>query len=377
MKDAIERRKFLKMVGLTTALGASFGFDSKPVNKYINAVSSPFQAPVLKPVLVSSDRVIRTIVGLRPFRPSGFVIKSERLNEKTVIHNYGHGGGGVSLSWGTAKLAVDLAMQTQATSFAVLGCGVIGLSTAILLQRKGHQVTIYAKALPPETTSNIAGAQWSPVSVFEKGKAGDAFMNQYQLASKISNRMFQDLVGAEYGVSWMKNYFFTSQFDFPGGQELYPGYKEHHDVKTYFGYPDVIEVSTMMIEPAIYLHALLEDFYLAGGKIKVRNFESLQAITQLPEKVILNCTGLGAGKLFNDKEIIPIKGQLTVLLPQPEIDYAYVLPSQDNLLYMFPRKDGIILGGTYEKGNSTLEPDAIESERIIKGHSILAKSLAG
>ena len=377
MKAEIERRKFLKLVGLTTAFGAGFGFDSRPINKYLNTAPSTFQSPGFKPVLVSSDRVIRSIVGLRPFRPSGFVIKSERLNEKTVIHNYGHGGGGVSLSWGTAKLAVDLAMQTQATSFAVLGCGVIGLSTALLLQRKGHQVTIYAKDLPPETTSNIAGAQWSPVSVFEKGKGGDAFMSQFQLASKISHRMFQDLVSTEYGVTWMKNFFFTGQFDFPGGKELYPGFKEHHDAKTYFGYPEVVEVTTMMIEPATYLRALLEDFYLAGGKLKVRNFETIQAVTQLSEKVIMNCTGLGAGKLFNDKESIPIKGQLTVILPQPEIDYAYVLPSQDNLLYMFPRKDGIILGGTYEKGNSTLEPDPIQSERILKGHSILAKSLAG
>jgi glycine/D-amino acid oxidase-like deaminating enzyme len=84
---------------------------------------------------------------------------------------------------------------------------------------------------------------------------------------------------------------------------------------------------------------------------------------------------LGAGKLFNDKEIVPIKGQLTVLLPQPEINYAYVLPSRDNLLYMFPRKDGIILGGTYDKGNGSLEPDPRESERIINGHATIAKSL--
>jgi glycine/D-amino acid oxidase-like deaminating enzyme len=377
MKDVIERRKFLKLAGLTAALGASVGFDSRPMNKKLNPVTTNLPAPGLKPVLVSSDRVIRTVVGLRPYRPSGFVLKSERLNDKTVIHNYGHGGGGVSLSWGTATLAVDLALKTQATSFAVLGCGVIGLSTARLLQRRGHSVTIYAKDLPPETTSNIAGAQWSPVSVFEKGKEGTEFMNQFLLASKISQRMFQDLVGYKYGVSWMKNYFFTGQVDFPGGQELYPGYKVHHDAKTFFGYPDVTEVSTMMIEPAIYLHALLEDFYMAGGKLKVRNFESAQAITHLQEKVIMNCTGLGAGQLFGDKEIIPIKGQLTVLLPQPEIDYAYVLPSRDNLLYMFPRKDGILLGGTYEKGNSSLEPDANESDRILKGHRIIAESLAG
>jgi hypothetical protein len=374
MKDQFKRRKFLKMVGLTTAIGASFGFRPRQLS---NGTLSDYQEFSLKPVHVSSDRVIRTVVGLRPYRPSGFVLKSEQINNKTIIHNYGHGGGGVSLSWGTAKLAVDLAMQTQATSFAVLGCGVIGLSTARLLQRRGFQVTIYAKDLPPETTSNIAGAQWSPVSVYENDKAGNEFINQFNLASRISQRMFQDFAGVKYGVSWMKNYFFSNHIDFPGGQELYPGFKAHHDAKVYFGFPDVIEVSTMMIEPSIYLNALLEDFYLAGGKLKVKHFDSLQAVSQLSEKVIMNCTGLGAGRLFNDKEIIPIKGQLTVLLPQAEIDYAYVLPSRDNLLYMFPRKDGIILGGTYDKGNGSLEPDPKESERIINGHSAIAKSLGG
>ena len=138
----VNRRKFLKVAGLTAAVGTSFGFGSRQLisDRHIQSHDES-----LKPVNVSPNRVIRTVVGLRPFRPSGFMLKSEQINRKTIIHNYGHGGGGVSLSWGTAKLAVDLALQTQATSFAVLGCGVIGLSTARLLQRKGYQVTIYAK----------------------------------------------------------------------------------------------------------------------------------------------------------------------------------------------------------------------------------------
>ena len=133
----IERRKFLKMAGLTAGIGASFGFGFKQSDSDVITPQTKSHDLSFKPVKVSSDRVIRTIVGLRPFRPSGFILKSERLNDKTIIHNYGHGGGGVSLSWGTAKLAVDLALQTQETSIAVLGCGVIGLSTARLLQRKG------------------------------------------------------------------------------------------------------------------------------------------------------------------------------------------------------------------------------------------------
>src|SRR5206468_6660062 len=103
------------------------------------------------------DRIIRTVVGLRPFRSSGFVVRTEKLGEKTVVHNYGHGGGGITLSWGTSELAVDEAWKTGEKRFAVLGCGAVGLATARLLQQRGAEVTIYAKDLPPYTTSNIAG----------------------------------------------------------------------------------------------------------------------------------------------------------------------------------------------------------------------------
>jgi D-amino-acid oxidase len=109
---------------------------------------------------VSPQRVIRTIAGLRPFRPSGSVLRAERLGDKRLVHNYGHGGG-VTLSWGTARLAVDelsgwTGSQDRA---AVIGCGAVGLATARLLPRRGVGVTIYAKDIPPNTTtSNVAGA---------------------------------------------------------------------------------------------------------------------------------------------------------------------------------------------------------------------------
>lgn len=104
----------------------------------------------------------RTTVGLRPFRAAGFVVRAEAAGEKTIVHNYGHGGGGMSLSWGTALQARALALATQKRQAAVIGCGVIGLSTARVLQDAGFTVTIYARDLPPLTTSNLSGAQWTP-----------------------------------------------------------------------------------------------------------------------------------------------------------------------------------------------------------------------
>ncbi len=371
----LARRKFLKMASLTAA-GLSFGFP--PLHaKNQPARGFPATDPRFMPVNVAADRVIRTVVGLRPYRPSGFVVRSEKLGKKTIIHNYGHGGAGVTLSWGTGKLAVDLALQTNQKNFAVIGCGVIGLTTARLLQRKGFNVTIYASKLPPETTSNVAGALWFPTTVYDQSKVDSQFLSQFELACRISHRAFQDYVGSDYGVRWIKDYTLGQESEnFPVSRDLYPEIRDHRDSKIYFGYDYVQSYGTMMIEPPVYLNALLRDFYLAGGKLQVREFSSMKDIDSLNEKVIMNCTGLGARTLFNDEELIPVRGQLTVLIPQPEIDYCYYLPGEKDFLYMFPRKDGIILGGTFEYGNWSIEPSAAEQDRVLKGHAAVAKKLS-
>ena len=384
-------------------------------------------------VKVARNRIIREVVGLRPYRPEGFVVEAERLGDKLLVHNYGHGGAGVTLSWGTASLAVDLArdfmqtgslprvvltgprtqavsqvapagipkgssIRTQGTSirtqsarrrqrsrntprrFAVLGCGVSGLSTARLLQRRFQDgvgtVTIYAKDLPPETTSNIAGAFWYPSSVFDSQRVTSKFSDQFRLACQISNKAFQTLVGTEYGVRWTETYELMRNEpslarELLGGGQLYPQTEIHQDAPRYFGFPYVRQFSTMMIEPHVYLSALLRDFYIAGGKVVVREFRSREEIGRLQEPVIFNCTGLGARELFNDHELIPVRGQLEVLLPQPEVDYCYLSGSS----YMFPRRDGIILGGTWDHEDWSLEPNAEQTTEILEAHAEIMKGL--
>ncbi len=83
---------------------------------------------------------------------------------KVVVHDYGHGGAGFTLSWGSASLVADLLRgHPRGTEVAVLGSGVLGLSTsARVLQERGFRVRIYAREFPPHTTSDVAGAEWSP-----------------------------------------------------------------------------------------------------------------------------------------------------------------------------------------------------------------------
>ncbi len=326
---------------------------------------------VLAPVEVAEDRVIRVVTGLRPFRASGFVVRAEPLGDKLLVHNYGHGGGGVTLSWGTSDMAVQLGHRSQIERYAVLGCGAVGLATARLLQRRGASVTIYARELPPDTTSNIAGAQWWPTSLFDRSAATPQFMDQYALAARLAYRHFQNLVGSHYGVRWTRNYIIGDRAlsDYPAGPDdplraLAPELRDLSPDEHPFAQAHVRQWDTMMVEPPVYLHAMMEDVLTAGGRIVVRDFADRAAVAALPERVVFNCTGLGARALFGDEELEPVKGQLVVLLPQPEVDYNVLKDGW----YMFPRADGIMLGGTFEHGNWSLDPDPAATARILAGH---------
>ena len=320
----------------------------------------------LRRVIVSPDRVIRTIAGSRPFRPSGFRLEEESFGDKTVIHNYGHGGGGITLSGGTSYLAMELAEQSSHRRCAVLGAGAVGLSAARLLQDRGWEVTIYTRDLPPNTTSNIAGGQWSPTSVYDDDKVTSQFTAQFEAAMRHAYRYFQNLVGPKYGVRWISNYSTEADNFNDRYADMYPELRDLSANQHPFAADYVRHYDTMLIEPAIYLPAMMQDFYAAGGEIVIREFKGQKDALSLLEPVLINCTGLGSRNIFPDNELMPIKGQLSFLLPQEEIDYMTV---GNGGLYMFPREDGILLGGTFKRNDWTTTPDPKDTTRILAGHA--------
>lgn len=366
----MNRRTLIKTAA-TAALGSSLGACSPAWRRF-----PPNPASLSLPLVrVAPDRVIRTTVGLRPFRPAGFRVAAERLDEKTVIHNYGHGGAGISLAWGTGLLAAEMAEAHPSRQAAVIGAGAVGLATARQLQRRGFDVTIHARALPPDTTSNMAYAGFSPLSnLVSAPERTPAFDAQFDRAVRASYEQLQRLAGAGRGVSWLTAYSWRNRLSRPraedagldetesgldpgldvGATVLQPG--EHPFPGTY-----ALRRPTLRIEPSIYLDRQMEAFLLFGGRVRVRDFETPRDLMSLDAPLIANCTGLGARALFGDETMTPIKGQLTFLAPQPEIDYSLEGSAPGGgRIGILPRSDGIALGHVMARDDWNLEPSEEE-----------------
>jgi glycine/D-amino acid oxidase-like deaminating enzyme len=311
----------------------------------------------LVPVLVDQSRVIRTMAGLRPYRRSGFVVRAEQLGEKRLVHNYGHGGGGITLSWGTSKLATELGLQGHSGPVAVIGSGAVGLANARLVQEAGFPVTIYAADLPPDTTSNIAGGQFHPYAVFRQDSVSPEWRAQFARALDYSWRRYQIMVGEEYGIRWLPTYENGTAPENQPAANFPPVNRVLTRAEHPFPVDNVVLYDTMYIETGHYLRQMIRDVQIAGGKFEVRKFASPTEISSLPESLVFNCTGLGSRDLFGDQDLHPARGQLAILEPQPNVNYALTLGPG----YMFPRPDGIILGGTFEldQWDATPQPETI------------------
>ncbi|MEZ5289194.1 MAG: FAD-dependent oxidoreductase [Vicinamibacterales bacterium] len=266
----------------------------------------------------------------------------------------------------------------------------MGLTTARELQRRGFDVTIYTAALAPDVTSNWSLAGFTPTSGLSTAAARTPeWTAQFQQAVDIAYRRLQLLAGAGYGITWITNYAPTDDERMASGSNsLLPAHIQgaqvllgpgEHPFPTTFA----IERPEMRIEPSIYLTALMRDVRLYGGTIVVRRFENPREIAALPERLVCNCTGLGAQALFGDPDLVPLKGQLTLLVPQPEVQYstsggARVQTAEPGLgIHMMPRSDGIALGGTSERGVWDLNVNEAERTRIVEGHIELFNAMKG
>ncbi|MBY0503964.1 MAG: FAD-dependent oxidoreductase [Bryobacteraceae bacterium] len=343
-------------------------------------------APQAAPIRAQSDRIFRVTVCLRPFRAAGPRLDVERVGDQTVVHNYGHGGSGWSLSWGSGLLAAEKAMATGEREVAVLGCGALGLTAAIQLQRAGAKVTIYAKERPPEVRSARATGSWTPDSRIALTNAvAPGFPALWEKMCRTSFHTYESYLGlAGTPVEWLDRYQLSdvapAEAQANRRQADTLGFAHYQDriaditpksedlVRHPFPVKYARRSSSLTFNIASYSRQLLNDFFVEGGRLERREFHTPSELRTLPQKVIVNCTGYGAKALWKDDSIVPVRGQIAWLIPQPEAHYALGYRNVN----VISRRDGIVVqdGGKgemegYNDDNET--PDRPAAEALVQG----------
>ena len=339
------------------------------------------------PLRASVDRITRITVCTRPFRAEGPRLDVERIGNQTVVHNYGHGGSGWSLSWGSSSIAVANALGTGEKDIAVVGCGALGLTSATLLQRAGVRVTIYAKDLPPNVRSSWATGLWTPDSriCFEKF-ATPEFKARWEDMARTSYQTYQTLLGLPGNpVEYIDQYFVSESphaarrgaedgDDRPRFAELQreliadlvPGSTDFGPGSHPFANRYLRRSSLMMFNLTAYSRLLLTDFLGFGGTVRVMEFHSPADLTAIPQRTVINATGYGARQLFGDETLTPVRGQLTRLIPQPEVGYGLFYKG----VSLVPRRDGLVIQAVgpndyYGFDDPTTVPDPAEASMAV------------
>src|SRR5262249_6227243 len=216
-------------------------------------------------------------------------------------------------------------------------------------------------------------------ALIDKDRRTPAWDAQFLRVAELSYRELQLMVGRNYGVKWMDAYNATDSPTGGGGRggqgggsgnyatdaDLLPDSPRPNHARELLGpgehpFPTKYATRTLAlaIEPSIYLDALVRDVLQFGGRIVIRKFNTPRDLMTLGEPIVVNCTGLGSFTLFNDQELMPVKGQLTAMVPQPEVDYRAGGPTSSGVgATMNSRSDGLIVGNLQDPGNWSLEPD--------------------
>jgi glycine/D-amino acid oxidase-like deaminating enzyme len=389
----VQRRHFLRQAGVTLAVASTASLAAcarqplVPV-KSSDAIPQPPAARLesgvaeIAPIRAQPDRITGIYVCTRPFRAAGPRIETERLDHKTIVHNYGHGGSGWSLSWGSSALALRMVQATGAKQLGVIGCGALGLTSAILAQRAGLSVRIYAKELPPDVYSMRASGLWTPDSRICDAGHAPAFAERWEEMTRSSFGTYQSLLGLPgKPIEWIDGYAVSDEpFGHPDPpvadepeygsfharvRDLTPRAVELAAGSHPFPQAYVRRYTTMMFNISAYAHMLMSDFLAAGGKIEVREFHDPRELVKLPERTLINATGYGARALFKDDSIIPVRGQTARLIPQPEVTYSLYTGT----LSIVPRSDGVlvqVIGDTGNFNNSDLAPNRAASEAAVR-----------
>jgi D-amino-acid oxidase len=235
----------------------------------------------------------------------------------------------------------------------VLGAGVIGLSSAIQLQKSGFEVEIWSMQTTPNTTSDVAAAFWLPFNAEPKDKVLKWSKSTFEYTQA---NLINDALSGCVDTPFLQ--IAESNSTMPWWGEIVPNLKTVSSGLP-DGYSYGFEFTTILFDSSIYMGYLVNKFSKMGGTIKSKEISS---VDELPDCVIVNCLGLCSKEIFNDSELYPIRGQVIVA---EKNGFNKIVLDPEKQMLIVPRKKDIIIGATVQNNDDELEIREEDTDKML------------
>ncbi|MFC8867056.1 FAD-dependent oxidoreductase [Streptomyces sp. NPDC057148] len=260
-------------------------------------------------------------------------------------------------------------METElGDEVVVVGGGVVGLTTAVVLAERGRRVRLWTREAAERTTSAVAGGLWWPYRVEPVALARAWALQSLDVYEELAARPEVTGVRMVEGVLGETG---LDEVDAWAAARL-PGLR----VSTAEEYGGTgLWARLPLIDMPAHLSWLRERFAAAGGVLENR---AVGRLDEAEASVVVNCTGLGARELVPDPAVRPVRGQL-VVVENPGVDTWRVStdPVTGEVAYFLPQPGRLLLGGTAEDDVWGDEPDPAVAEAIVRRCAALRPEIAG
>ncbi|WP_053637755.1 FAD-dependent oxidoreductase [Streptomyces sp. NRRL F-4707] len=250
----------------------------------------------------------------------------------------------------------------------VVGGGVIGLTTAVVLAERGRRVRLWTREPVERTTSVVAGGLWWPYRIEPVALAQAWALRSLDVYEELAARPEETGVRLSEGVlgettpdevgAW-------ASARLPGLRAATAG--EYAGVGLWARLP--------LVDMSAHLPWLRRRLVAAGGTVEDR---AVSDLAEADAPVVVNCTGLGARDLVPDPSVRPVRGQLVVVENPGIHDWLVSADAGSGETTYFLRQPGrLLLGGTAEEDAWSTEPDPAVAEAIVRRCAALRPEIAG
>ncbi|MEU5251294.1 NAD(P)/FAD-dependent oxidoreductase [Streptomyces longwoodensis] len=250
----------------------------------------------------------------------------------------------------------------------VVGGGVIGLTTAVVLAERGHRVRVWTREPAERTTSAVAGGLWWPYHIEPVESARAWALRSLEVYEELAARPDRTGVRLVEGV--------LGETDPAEVEGWAAGRLTGLRAATAREYPRGagLWARLPLVDMPAHLPWLRERLAAAGGTVEVR---AVGDLAEADAPVVVNCSGLGARELAADPSVRPVRGQL-VVVENPGVGTWLVSTGADGEpTYLLPQPGRLLLGGTAEEDAWSTEPDPAVAEAIVRRCAALRPEVAG